>query len=119
MNYNLSIIHYSEEINKKIDTFKGLIESVDETKRDKYGNIIQDTLIWKKSRIVSLMVALDREVEDLNKYTVEGEDEEDKKNNNLTNKIYSTIMPLMTYVWFLNQVPIDTDNQDNMLTFND
>jgi hypothetical protein len=118
MNYNLSIIHYNEEINKKIDTFKSLIQPVSSNQYNEYNeykDMIQDSLRWKKSRIVSLMAALDKEVEDLNKYIIEGENEDDKKNNSLTNKIYSAIMPLMTYLWFSNQVPNNIDETDNML----
>jgi septal ring factor EnvC (AmiA/AmiB activator) len=95
MNYNLSILQYNKEINDKINEFKQITQNIDST--------ATDDLRWKKSRIVSLMSALDKEIEDLNKYIVEGENEEDKKNNVLTNKIYSTIMPLMTYMWFSNQ----------------
>jgi hypothetical protein len=113
MNYNLSILHYNEEINKKVDKFKELIQQILSPKYNKYDDMTQDTLRWKKSRIVSLMAALDKEFEDLNKYIVEGENEEDKKNNTLTNKIYSAIMPLMTYLWFSNQESNNIENYND------
>lgn len=98
--YNSNIINEYNQVSKLLETFQDNIKTKD------------SDIIWKKSRVLSSIIALKTEIEELNKYIIEGESEAEKKNNTKCNKIMSNIMPLMTHMWF-NQLSSESELTSN------
>ena len=89
MNNNISsVIEHYKRLEKTIDTYKSL------------NKAIPTDLEWKQNRIISLMDALEDEINDINKYLKNEETQFDKESDEKINKIMTNMMPLMTYMWF-------------------